>query len=57
MSHMVGKEAYKSLEERLNQFPQGAAPSETLYKILSLLFSPEEAKMAALLPVRPYSLK
>lgn len=57
MSHMVGKEAYKSLEERLNQFPQGAAPSETLYKILSLLFSEEEAKMAALLPVRPFSIK
>lgn len=57
MSHMVGKEAYKSLEERLNQFPQGAAPSETLYKILALLFSEEEAKMAALLPVRPFTIK
>lgn len=57
MSHIVGKEAYKSLEERLNQFPQGAASSETLYKILSLLFSPEEAKMAALLPVRPFNIK
>ena len=57
MSHTVGKEAYKSLEERLNQFPQGAASSETLYKILSLLFSPEEAKMAALLPVRPFNIK
>ena len=30
MSHIVGKSAYKSLEERLNRFPQGAPPSETL---------------------------
>lgn len=57
MSHIVGKEAYKSLEERLNQFPQGTTSSETLYQILSLLFSPEEAKMAALLPVRPFNIK
>ena len=35
MSHIVGKNAYKSLEERLNKFPQGAPPSETLYKILN----------------------
>ena len=57
MSHIVGKEAYKSLEERLNKFPQGAAPTQTLYKILSLLFTEEEAKMASLLPIRPFSLK
>lgn len=57
MSHIVGKEAYKSLEERLNHFPQGAPASETLYQILSLLFSEEEAKLAALLPVRPFTIK
>jgi len=57
MSHIVGKEAYKSLEERLNKFPQGAPPSETLYKILSLLFSEEEAKMASQLPIRPFTLR
>ncbi|MDF2612731.1 MAG: 4Fe-4S dicluster protein [Clostridia bacterium] len=57
MSHIVGKEAYKSLEERLNKFPQGAPPSETLYQILSLLFTEQEAKMAAKLPVRPFTLR
>lgn len=57
MSHIVGKEAYKSLEKRLNKFPQGAPPSETLYHILSLLFTPEEAKLAALLPIRPFSIQ
>ena len=28
MSHIVGKSAYKSLEERLNRFPQGAPASD-----------------------------
>lgn len=55
MSHIVGKEAYKSLEERLNKFPQGAPHSDTLYQILSLLFTEEEAKLAALLPIRPFT--
>lgn len=57
MSHIVGKEAYKSLEKRLNKFPQGAPPSKTLYQILSLLFTEEEAQLAALLPIRPFSVK
>ena len=57
MSHIVGKEAYKSLEERLNRFPQGAPPSDTLYKILSLLFSEKEAALVAVLPIKPFSVK
>jgi Pyruvate/2-oxoacid:ferredoxin oxidoreductase delta subunit len=57
MSHIVGKSAYKSLEERLNRFPQGAPPSETLYKILSLLFSEKEAAYVALLPIKPFTIK
>ncbi|KAB3531520.1 hypothetical protein [Alkaliphilus serpentinus] len=39
MSHITGKSAYKRLEERLNRFPQGAPPSETLDKILQVLFN------------------
>lgn len=57
MSHMVGKEAYKSLEERLNKFPQGAPPSETLYKILSLMFTEEEAALVSLLPFKAFNIK
>ncbi len=57
MSHIVGKSAYKSLEERINKFPQGAPPSETLYKILSILFSEKEAAYVAQLPVRPFTVK
>ena len=43
MSHHSIKEGYKKLQERINRFPQGAPPSETLYKILALLFSEKEA--------------
>ena len=57
MSHIVGKEAYKHLEQRLNKFPQGAPLSDTLYQILQLLFTEEEAKMASQLPIRPFTLK
>ena len=57
MSHHSAKASYKQLEERLNRFPQGAPPSETLYKILSLLFSEKEAELVAKLPIKPFSLK
>ena len=57
MSHISNKEAYKSLEERINRFPQGAPPSKTLYKILSMLFTEKEAKLVALLPIRPFNVK
>jgi Pyruvate/2-oxoacid:ferredoxin oxidoreductase delta subunit len=57
MSHIVGKSAYKSLEERINRFPQGAPPSETLYKILGVLFSEKEAALVAQLPIKPFTVK
>lgn len=55
MSHLAAKSAYRSLEERINRLPQGAPPSETLYKILSLLFSEQEAALVAQLPIRPFT--
>jgi len=57
VSHKTAKSAYKNLEERLNQFPQGAPPSETLYKILSILFSEKEAKVVAQLPIKPFTVE
>ena len=45
MSHISAKNGYKSLEERLNRFPQGAPPSKTLYKILAMLFTEKEAEL------------
>lgn len=55
MAHQTLKSGYTSLVERLNQFPQGAPPSETLYQILSLLFSEKEAELVSLLPIKPFT--
>ena len=44
-----------ALVERLNRFPQGAPPSELLYRILALLFSASEAGLVALLPIKPFT--
>jgi Pyruvate/2-oxoacid:ferredoxin oxidoreductase delta subunit len=57
MSHVSSKSAYMNLEARLNRFPQGAPASETLYKILELLFSEKEAALVAQLPIRPFTAK
>lgn len=48
---------YTGLVDRLNRFPQGAPPSELLYRILAMLFSEREAGLVALLPVKPFSAK
>ena len=55
MAHQVLKSGYEQLTERLNRFPVGAPPSETLYKILKLLFSEKEAALVALLPIKPFT--
>lgn len=57
MSHINVKQAYKSLEERLNKFPQGAPPSKTLYQILSVLFTEKEAELVAQLPIKAFKVK
>src|ERR1019366_2869963 len=55
MSHITLRQNYKSLSDRLNLFPQGAPPTELLFKILQLLFTEEEAAQVALLPLRPFT--
>ncbi|HRY84668.1 MAG TPA: 4Fe-4S binding protein, partial [Candidatus Cloacimonadota bacterium] len=57
MSHHSAKLAYYKLQERLNRFPQGAPPSQTLYRILELLFSKREAELVSQLPIKPFSAK
>jgi ferredoxin len=57
MSHHTAKDAYKSLTERINQFPQGAPPSESLYQILRMLFSEKEAALVSQLPIKPFTRK
>jgi ferredoxin len=55
MAHNTVRSGYRQLVERLNRFPQGAPPSETLYKILSVLFDEREAGLVALLPIKPFT--
>ena len=55
MAHTTLKSGYASLSERLNRFPQGAPPADVLYKILALLFSEKEARLVALLPIKPFT--
>jgi ferredoxin len=55
MSHTTLRSGYTELAERLNRFPQGAPPSESLYKILQILFSEREAQLVATLPIKPFS--
>lgn len=57
MGHMTAKDAYQNLEQRINWFTQGAPASETLYQILQVLFTEKEAKVMAMLPVRPFTIK
>jgi len=55
MAHNTIKSGYQQLVDRLNRFPQGAPPSETLYKILRVLFDEREAGLVALLPIKPFT--
>ena len=49
--------SYNNLAERLNRFPQGAPPTELLFKILKVLFSEREAKLVSELPIKPFTDK
>jgi NAD-dependent dihydropyrimidine dehydrogenase PreA subunit len=55
MAHATARSAYHDLVDRLNRFPQGAPPSDLLYRILKILFTEREAGLVAELPVRPFT--
>ncbi|MBW1847983.1 MAG: (Fe-S)-binding protein, partial [Deltaproteobacteria bacterium] len=55
MAHNTIKSGYSKLVDRLNRFPQGAPPSELLFKILKMLFSEEEGKLVSLMPIKPFT--
>jgi ferredoxin len=57
MAHQHLKTAYHRLVERINQFPQGAPPSDLLYGILKMLFSEKDAELVSLLPIRPFDAR
>ena len=53
----IKSDSYHRLARRLNRFPQGAPPTEYLFRILKVLFSEREAKLVSLLPIKPFSDK
>ncbi len=55
MAHRNLKKGYSDLVDRLNRFPQGAPPSDVLFKILKMLFSEKEAELVSLLPIKPFT--
>lgn len=57
MAHLSPKTGYAQLVERLNRYPQGAPPSELLYRILAMLFTDKEAALVALLPIKPFTAR
>jgi NAD-dependent dihydropyrimidine dehydrogenase PreA subunit len=55
MAHHTLQSGYSRLVDRLNRFPQGAPPSELLFKILNMLFTEKEAEFVASLPIKPFT--
>ncbi|MCK5377395.1 MAG: (Fe-S)-binding protein, partial [Acidobacteria bacterium] len=55
MAHQTVRSGYQELVERLNRFPQGAPPSELLYRILEMLFSEREAELVSELPIKAFT--
>lgn len=56
MAHHSVKPAYEELTRRMNRFPTGATPSELLYEILARIFTEEEARLVAQLPLAPFKV-
>jgi len=59
MAHQdtIKANGYNKLVQRLNLFPQGAPPTEFLFKILKILFSEKEARLVSELPIKPFDDK
>ena len=56
MGHLAGKQTYKKLQERLDKMPVGAQGRKTIYEILKIIFTPEEAELASQMQFSPQSL-
>jgi len=55
VAHHSLESPYHRMVARLNQFPQGAPPSDVLFQILKLLVTEQEASLVAVLPIRPFT--
>ncbi len=57
MAHRTARTGYERLVRRINKFPQGAPPSDLLYRILGLLMSEKEAALVARVPIKPFTAR
>lgn len=56
MAHMTSK-SYYNLQKRFDKAVQGAPASDTLFKILKILFTEEEAEYASVLPLNFFTAR
>jgi len=56
MGHTTSK-SYINLQNRLDKSPQGAPATDTLFKILEVLFSQDEAELVSKLPINMFSVE
>jgi formate hydrogenlyase subunit 6/NADH:ubiquinone oxidoreductase subunit I len=57
MAHHTAKDGYRRFADRLNQFPQGAPPTELLFQTLRVLVTEQEASWLSQVPIRPFDAK
>lgn len=57
MGHLAAKQAYEKLRAKLDRFPVGAPGKTTIYEILRMVCSPEEAELLARIPWRFCTLR
>ena len=55
MAHHTARQGYLELADRINRHPQGAPPTQLLFRILEMLFSEREAELVARLPIAPFT--
>jgi ferredoxin/DNA-binding transcriptional ArsR family regulator len=56
MGHLSGKKAYRDLQQRLDRMPVGAPAHRAFFELLEELFTEEECRVAAGIPLRLASL-
>jgi len=56
MGHHSYSKEYLQLQQRLDKSPQGAPASDTLFEILKILFTEEEAALVSKLPIRFFTI-
>lgn len=54
MAHHTAKDGYRRFADRLNLFPQGAPPTDLLFKTLRAFVTEVEAEWMSRLPIRPF---